>query len=294
MKTLGAPWVSAAAALALAALLHPAAGAEGWSGADASRAALALLLLFSLFAAGGPWRWLALAVAAVAGASGYDAVRGHRGLLRLEPGGASQNFEEAGPRGRPLGLRPLGFEVWLQRYEAGHAVLGIGSTGGDAKLVVTPTRAAAWGGFRLGSPRRVRTGEAAALRVSINGPSGTHALDLVPGAAASAGDLQIAVEEYFPDFALDERQRPFTRSNEPRNPAAVLQVKKGERAWRVFVIAAMPGIHRPEGLDRSFSLVSVTPAETIELSVAREPAAPLAAAGLVFAAAAVVSTVSKA
>jgi hypothetical protein len=294
LKTLGAPWVSAAAAFALAALLHPAAGAERWPGADAGRAALALLLPLSLFAAGRSWRWLALAVAVVAGASGYDALRGHRGLLRLEPGGASQNFEEAGPRGRPLGLRPLGFEVWLQRYDAGHAVLGIGSTGGEAQLVATPTRAAAWGGFRLGSPRRVRTGEAAALRVSIAGPSGTDTLDLVPGAAASAGDLQIAVEEYFPDFALDERQRPFTRSSEPRNPAAVLQVMKGERTWRVFVIAAMPGIHRPEGLDRSFSLVSVTPVETVELSVAREPAAPLAAAGLVLAAAAVVSTVSKA
>src|SRR5439155_25847856 len=163
-----------------------------------------------------------------------------------------------------------------------------GARGGGAQLVVSPGRAAPWGGFRIGSPRRVRTRDAAALRVSVSGPSGTDTVDLAPGGVANVGDLQIAVEDYFPDFALDEKQRPFTRSSEPRNPAAVLQVKKGGRAWRVFVIAALPGIHRPEGRDRSFSLLSVTPAESVELSVAHEPAAPLAGAGLLLSAAAVV------
>jgi hypothetical protein len=294
LKILGAPWLSAGAALALAALLHPALGAERWAGAEAARAALALLLALSFFAAAGARRWWTLPVALVAGAAGYDAVRGHRGLLRLEPGGASQNFEETGPRGRVLGLRPLGFEVWLQRYEGDRAVLGLGAGGGEAQLVVTPMRSAAWAGLRLGSPRRIRTGEAAALRLSVAGPAGTEAVDVVPGAVARAGELEFSVEEYFPDFALDERQRPFTRSHEPRNPAAVLQVRKAGRAWRVFVIAAMPGIHRPEGLDRSFSLTSVTPAETVELSVAREPAAPLAAAGLLLAAATALSGLARA
>jgi hypothetical protein len=292
LKALGAPWVSALAALALAALLHPALGASRWSGADASRAALALLLPLSLASAGAR-RWLALPLALAAAAGGYDALRGHRGLLRLEPGGATQNFEESGPRGRALGLRPLGFEVWLQGFEAERAVLGIGDGGREAQLVVTPTRAASWRGVRLGSPRRIRTGDAAALRVGITGPAGPETIELAPGSTAAAGDLQIALEEYFPDFALDERQRPFTRSPEPRNPAAVLQVRRGAQSWRVFVIAAMPGIHQPEGLDRSFSLVSVTPAEAIELSVAEEPAAALVAAGLVLAAAAAASTVAR-
>lgn len=290
MKALGAPAVATCAGLALAALLHPALGAERWWAADVVRAALALLLPLSLFASGGPRRWLALPLAMVVAAAGYDSLRGHRGVLRLEPGGASQNFEEIGPRGRALGLRPLGFEVWLQRYEADRVVLGVGSRGDEAQLVVSPERAAAWGGFRIGSPRRVRTGDAAALRLSVSGPAGTDTVDLAPGRVTNAGDLQIAVEDYFPDFALDEKQRPFTRSSEPRNPAAVLQVKKGERAWRVFVIAALPRIHQPEGLDRSFSLVSVTPAESIELSVAREPAAPLAGTGLLLSAVAVVAS----
>jgi hypothetical protein len=92
------------------------------------------------------------------------------------------------------------------------------------------------------------------------------------------------VSRYFPDFALDERQQPFTRSDQPRNPAALLEVTRGTASWRVFVIRAMPGVHRPPGLDRTLALVGVVSDEAVRLSVHREPASLLAGLGLLVAA----------
>src|SRR5207302_1175532 len=104
-------------------------------------------------------------------------------------------------------------------------------------------------------------------------------------------------EQYFPDFALDAKQQPYSRSAEPRNPAALLRVTRGAEAWRVFVIRAMPGIHRPERLDRTLSLTDVVVSEAVTLRVSREPAAAVAPRGLPFlmaAAAAVVAALRPA
>jgi cytochrome c biogenesis protein len=105
-------------------------------------------------------------------------------------------------------------------------------------------------------------------------------VELAPGTPATVDGLQISVEQYFPDFALDEKQQPYSRSAEPRNPAALLRVTRGEKAWRVFVIRAMPGIHRPEGLDHVLSLTDVVVSEAVTLRVSREPAAAVALAGM--------------
>ena len=67
------------------------------------------------------------------------------------------------------------------------------------------------------------------------------------------------------------------------NPAALLRVERAGEAWRVFVIRALPGIHRPEGLDRTLTLVGVTGGNGVEMSVSREPAALLAALGVLVA-----------
>jgi hypothetical protein len=79
---------------------------------------------------------------------------------------------------------------------------------------------------------------------------------------------------------LDAKGQPFSRSNEARKPAALLRVSRGSAAWRLFVIRSMPGVHAPEGLDRSFALLSVDPESSLTLRVARQPAAPLAAGSL--------------
>ena len=246
----------------------------------ASISALALLLVAGLLA--GPrdpgGRLVGAGAFAVALAIGYDGLRGHRGTLTLEPGQGAQSFEEEGPDGRSLGLRPLGYGVVLERVDPdGGAVL---KAGDGATIAVRPGRAASHGGFRFGVSTHRAAAEPTALRIAVAGPQGSSVVEVRPGAPVTADGLRINVEQYFPDFALDEKQQPFSRSSEPRNPAALLRVTRGSEAWRVFVIRAMPGIHRPQGLDRVLSLTDVIVSETVTLRVSREPAAAVALAGM--------------
>ena len=131
-------------------------------------------------------------------------------------------------------------------------------------LVVTPELAAGFGGLRLGRPRATSTGTVSSLRISISGGGADRIAEVFPGRATPVGDLTLSLEEYFPDFALDEQRQPYTRSTEPRNPGALLVVRTPERSYRVFVLQAMPGVHRVEEIDRSFALLSVQPAVSVE------------------------------
>jgi hypothetical protein len=243
-------------------------------------AALVLLLLAGLLAGarGLGGRLLALGALATVLALGYDGLRGNRGTLTLEGGQGANRFEEEGPDRRPLGLRPLGFDLALEKVEpGGDAVL---RTGADARLIVGPGRPASQGGLRLGLAAPSGGGEPSVLKIGVAGPEGMQLVEVASDAPASVDGLDISLESYFPDFALDARQQPYSRSNEARNPAALLRVKRGSDAWRVFVIRAMPGIHKPEGLDRVLSLAEVVPRDAVTLRVSREPAAALALGGV--------------
>jgi hypothetical protein len=110
---------------------------------------------------------------------------------------------------------------------------------------------------------------------------GTEDVEIADGEPAVAGDLQIELDRYFPDFALDDANNPFSRSDEPRNPAALLRVYRGNKAWRVFVLQAMPGVHQLSDLGARLSLRGVMADPELEMSVAAQPAAAFAAAGLV-------------
>lgn len=271
--------LTATCGLLLAAALHPALS-RVLHPPLVSISALALLLVAGLLA--GPrdtGGWLVgVGAFAVALAIGYDGLRGHRGTLTLEPGQGAQSFEEEGPDGRSLGLRPLGYGVVLERVDpAGGAVL---KAGDGATIAIRPGRAASHGGFRFGVSARRGGAEPSALRIAVAGPQGSSVVEVRPGAPVTTDGLHIDVEQYFPDFALDKKQQPYSRSSEPRNPAALLRVTRGAEAWRVFVIRAMPGIHRPQGLDRVLSLTDVVASEAVTLRVSREPAAAVALAGM--------------
>ena len=110
------------------------------------------------------------------------------------------------------------------------------------------------------------------------------------GGYMSAGpvDLTIALEDYFPDFALDDQRHPFSRSREPRNPGALLAVESPRGPFRVFVLRSMPGVHRVEALDRSFALRAIEPEVSAEIAVHREPLAAVALVGTLLALAGVV------
>ena len=271
--------LTATCGLLLAAALHPALPAF-LHPPLATTSALALLLVAGLLAGprDAPGRLVGVGALAVALAIGYDDVRGHRGALTLEGGQGTQTFEEDGPEGRSLGLRPLGFAVVLERVDPGGGAVLRAADG--ATITVRPGRAASHGGLRFGLAER-RGGELSALRIAVAGPQGSSVVEVRPGTPATTDGLEISVQQYFPDFALDEKQQPYSRSSEPRNPAALLRVTRGAKAWRVFVIRAMPGIHRPEGLDRVLSLADVVATEAVTLRVSREPAAAPALAGLI-------------
>jgi hypothetical protein len=290
VKLLTTPaWIASLAAL-LAGAAHPAAALERWPAARAIVPALALLLLVSLLARALRGTLAERVIAAGAlltlGALGADALRGHAGALTLATGQGTRSFEEEGPGGQQLGLRPLGFALRLDRLEAsGETVLGAGFDDGmDSSLRVGPRQAAAFGGLRFGDPRRIATGRARAFTLGVSGASGLQRVVLGPGMTARAADAEIALEQYFPDFALDANRNPFSRSAEALNPAVLLSVRRGGRSFRVFVIRALPGIHRVEGLDLSFSLLGVEADQAVRLRVTQAPAAPLIAAGLVVAA----------
>ena len=151
-------------------------------------------------------------------------------------------------------------------------------------LDLEPGQVVDLGAFRLGPGRLVNQGEARRLVVEVMGGTRTVEAEVRPDAPGRVEDLVISLERYFPDFAIGENQEPFTRSVEPRNPGALLVVERGGKRHRVFVLQAMPGLHKVEELGRSFALRSVEPELSAEIAVHREPAAPVSLLGVLLAA----------
>ena len=244
-------------------------------------AGLTALFVVALLDRRAPRRLVAVGAATFALAVAYDSVRGEEGTMTLAQGQGTRTFDEEDAGGRALGFHPLGDAVVLEAIEPDGTVV-LAETDAKRRARVSPRGAAAVAGYRVGAPQRVATG-GARLVVRVSGGAEGD-VTLREGEKGRAGDLDITLTQYFPDFALDEKQQPFSRSDEPRNPAALLGITRGTASWRVFVIRAMPGIHRPEGLDRTLALVDVVADEGVRFSVHREPAALLAGLGLLVAA----------
>ncbi len=291
MSAFSRPGVAAAVLFVTALVLHPAVRSGEWlPGRAPALAALLVLVTVALVArtlAGTgprqiPAALLAAGVALTVGAVGVDGVQGHRGTLELVPGQARSHFDEVGPDGRALGLRPLGFTVGVERVLSDSGV-SLVLPGKSEPVALTTTRAVGHEGFRLARPRTALTGGAALLRIGISGDGGSTVVDLQPGRPAEAGDLRLGVEQYYPDFELEDGLRPHTRSLEPNNPGAVLTVESPRGSFRAFVLRSMPGVHRVEEIGRAFSLLAVEPEVSVEIDVSREPFAPLALLGALLA-----------
>ena len=284
MSALARPGVFAALLAAAALALHPAIGAARWlPGQPAVLAALLLLGVLGLAAraAGAGGRRLGAVVTAagavvLVGALGVDGLRGHHGALTLVAGQSWGTSTRGlpGPLARLAAARVRRRRRARVRRRRRARLLGRRRAGrADAPASV------AFRGTRFARPRTTATGGASRLRVAASDGASTLVADVAPGAPGRAGDLTIALEQYFPDFALDERQQPFSRSDEPRNPAALLTIEKGGQTYRAFVLQSMPGVHRVEGLGRAFSLLEIEPERTAEIAVHREPAALAALLG---------------
>jgi hypothetical protein len=284
LKLLASPAWNALSAALFALGLHPALGlSERW---PLLMPAVALLWLAGLLvrAPGSRARQLLALGAAVALAGlAFDAVRGLTGLLELAPGESASRFTETGPDGAPLGLRPLGFTLRFEGVDSdGAARLSVvrGDAGSDS-LRLAPNRATSLGGLRVAQAGWKPASGAARLRLAVALGESTHDVVVSEDAPARVGALEIGVERYFPDFALDAKRQPFSRSDEPRNPGALLRVRSAGQDFRVFVLQALPGIHKQEGLEASFALTGIETQNLLQLRVTSAPAAAAVAFGLI-------------
>jgi hypothetical protein len=288
MNLLASPATLAVLALLLGAASHPAhALAQGPYG----RIAVSALALLAVLAAAvqavktrrAPSALVAAGMLAVLLGTAYDHLRGHSGRLVLRAGDSASAFEEEGPGGASLGLRPLGAQITLDALTPARATFSVKSA--DHLPSLAPGRAASLGGLRLSWVEHQRP---VRLRLGLARGERSLEVDLDAGAPVSVEGIEIALERYFPDFALDANQQPYTRSDEPRNPAALLNVQQGGRAWRAFVIRALPGIHDLPELEWKLSLLGVESDDALVVGVHREPFAAAAGLGLLLAAAGLV------
>jgi hypothetical protein len=282
LKLFASPPAFVVTTLLLAAGSHPALGlAERWPLLVPAAAFLWLTCLASRAGRGRSWQVLALGAAVTLAGLAYDSVRGVSGTLDLAPGEAATRFTESGPDRAPLGLRPFDFNVRLDSVDPDGAarLSAVGPDGATSATQVAPRRATSVGGFRLGHRGFRSAPETGQLHLSVAVGGVTREVDVASGVSAHVGDLEIGLERYFPDFALDANRQPFSRSEEPRNPGALLHVKRGSQEFRVFVLQALPGIHKQQGLDASFSLTGVEAGRVLRLDVSSTPAAAWIGAG---------------
>ena len=280
MKLLGSPGGVAVCALLLALAAHPAMAPYRQEPSGVG----VVVLLALLFVVAAILRGLAdlgtavvaLGVAMMAGAVGYDALRGHQGELSLRAGEGRQRFEETGPARRRLGLRPLDATVAVETITDEEATLAVDERGATRRERLAPDGAVSVGRFRLGWERRVLHSR---LVIALEREGTTRTVELASDEPATLEGLEIALERYFPDFALDDKNQPFTRSQEPRNPAALLHVQRGDRPWRVLVLQSMPGIHDVPEIGWRFALRGVLPDPELVIGVHDEPGVWLAAGG---------------
>jgi hypothetical protein len=191
-----------------------------------------------------------------------------------------KNVDEAGV-GAATSLRPLGFEIGLESVDVeGRFHLFTRAGTGMSPLRLSPGEGVAVGGIRLGAPRLTYTGDVAALDIRVRLEGQERLVRVVPGDVVRVGGLEIGLAQYFPDFEL-VNGAPRSRSLEPRNPAVLLSVRRGEESFPVFVIRGLPDLHSVEALSATFALVSVEADQIVRVPVAREPGALLGGLGLV-------------
>jgi cytochrome c biogenesis protein len=104
-------------------------------------------------------------------------------------------------------------------------------------------------------------------------------LKLHPGEKASIGgeDIVVTVARFLPDFVLDEKNQPTSRSAQPNNPAAYIEGKRGpETLFAGWVFAKFPDftrIHSAKETDLSFEFKDVSAPEYSVIQAARDPGA---------------------
>jgi cytochrome c biogenesis protein len=93
------------------------------------------------------------------------------------------------------------------------------------------------------------------------------------------GGLVISVVRFLPDFVLDERNQPATRSLELNNPAAYIEGRSGDEVvFSGWVFAKFPDftrLHSAEETDLSFELKDVKAPQYSVIQMSRDPGVSL-------------------
>ena len=110
----------------------------------------------------------------------------------------------------------------------------------------------------------------------------SRTVSLKPGERAAVGDpdvSQISVRSFVPDFVIGEGNKIQSRSQEPRNPAALVEAWKGEeRVFSGWIFAKYPDFGQGHGAGQSPLAVVLKTYEAAQYSVleaARDPGANL-------------------
>jgi cytochrome c biogenesis protein len=102
---------------------------------------------------------------------------------------------------------------------------------------------------------------------------------LHPGekAPVEGEELEIMVARFIPDFVLDEKNQPTSRSPQPNNPAAYIEGRRGqETVFSGWVFAKFPDftrIHSAKETDLSFEFKDVKAPEYSVIQSAKDPGA---------------------
>ncbi len=87
--------------------------------------------------------------------------------------------------------------------------------------------------------------------------------------------MEIQVQRFLPDFVLDEKKQPFSRSNEPNNPAALVEItRNGEKLFAGWLFARFPDfsqLHPGKSSLLSVELRDYSASQYSVIHVSRDP-----------------------
>lgn len=111
---------------------------------------------------------------------------------------------------------------------------------------------------------------------------GEFRLDLAePKAEYTAGNYKIQVKDYFPDFTIDEKGRPVSRSAEPNNPGLVLDVTDPSgKVNSLWLFVMFPEMEFNKNLPFKFKTLDMEMLSTTGLQVKKDLGIPVIYLGL--------------
>jgi len=87
---------------------------------------------------------------------------------------------------------------------------------------------------------------------------------------------QLFIDRFLPDFALDERNRPFSRSREMNNPAVLLRCQRnGATLFTSWLFARYPDFHGQQTAPYRIRVANFTPRTYTGLQVTKDPGVEL-------------------